>query len=246
MPGSLNPLQSQNPNALSNFFDPPALTPLPVNPILRLVLILWTIAAFSPIAQAQLHPPPPPPGMILDQAKVMLPEATVLLSKKLRAAATERGILVYIVTVRSLEVSSSKQRERLANLSHFYRDDWLDKRVGVLFLIDDESGNAMLAASELANKDFPPLQRNILLEKPLSLANQEPLLRDKIEKTALAVIQVISKMQDDDRQTARREKFTDWTMVAFTASCLLAIIAGSWKRKKYSPSPVSPAAPAAS
>jgi hypothetical protein len=179
--------------------------------------------------------------MVLDQAKVMLPEATVLLSKKLRAAAAERGIWVYIVTVRSLEVPSSKQRERLANLAHFYRDDWLEKRVGVLFLIDDESGNAMLAASELANRDFPPLQRNLLLEKPLAAVNQEPLLRDKIEQTALVFIQVISKMQDDDRQTARREKITDWTMAAFTSACLLAIIAGSWKRKKYSPSPVSPA-----
>lgn len=236
MPGSQNPLQSQNPDEISDFLDPTTLIPL-----LRIILILWTISAVSPIAQAQLHPPPPPPGMVLDQAKVMLPEATVLLSKKLRAAAAERGIWVYIVTVRSLEVPSSKQRERLANLAHFYRDDWLEKRVGVLFLIDDESGNAMLAASELANRDFPPLQRNLLLEKPLAAVNQQPLLRDKIEQTALVFIQVISKMQDDDRQTARREKITDWTMAAFTSACLLAIIAGSWKRKKYSPSPVSPA-----
>lgn len=241
MPGSRNPLQSQNPDGISDFLDPTTLTPLPVHPLLRIILILWMISAFSPIAQAQLHPPPPPSGMVLDQAKVMLPESTVLLSKKLQAAAAERGIWVYIVTVRSLEVPASKQRERLANLAHFYRDDWLEKRVGVLFLIDDESGNAMLAASELANQQFPPLQRNLLLEKPLAAVNQEPLLRDKIEKTALVFIQVISKMQDDDRQTARREKITDWTMAAFTSACLLAIIAGSWKRKKYSPSPVSPA-----
>ncbi len=143
--------------------------------------------------------------MILDRGQVLLPERAVYLSQRLRAAASERSIWVYVVTLPSLEVPPSKQRERLVNLGDFYRDGWLKGRVGVVLLVDDESGAAMVAASEEANRQYPPLQRNMLLEEPLRDIQKESLRRDKVERTALAVVEVISRLQDEQRRKARRD-----------------------------------------
>lgn len=183
-------------------------------------------------ARAELVLPPAPAGFILDQGHVLLPEHAAALSQRLRAAAAERDIWVYVVTLPSLGVPPSKQRERLVNLGDFYRDGWLGGRVGVVLLFDDESGNAMVAASDEANRQFPPLQRNMLLEARLRLIQRESLLRDKVEKTALAVIDVISRMQDEERRNKRRDRLVYLAMAIIATAGVGTISFVKWVKAR--------------
>lgn len=176
--------------------------------------------------------PPAPAGFILDQGGVMLPEAAQALSRRLQTAAEERGIWVYVVTLPSLGVPASKQRERLVNLGDFYRRGWLQDRVGVVLLVDDESGAAMVASSESANRQYPPLQRNMLMDEPLRLLQKEPLRRDKIEKTALAVIEAISHLQDEEKKARRRDRWVNLTMALISVGGVTLLVWVKWVRER--------------
>ena len=191
----------------------------------------------APVLRAAMVLPPAPAGFILDTGQVLLPEAAAALSQRLRRAAEVRGIWIYVVTLPTLGVPPSKQRERLVNLGDFYRDGWLQGRVGVVLLVDDESGAAMIAASEAANRQYHPLQRNMLLEEPLRLIGQESLRRDKIEKTALAVLDVITRLQDEEKRNRRRDRLVSLTMGAVIAAGVALILFARWKRRKPAPRP---------
>ncbi|MCE9610961.1 MAG: hypothetical protein K8R23_12270 [Chthoniobacter sp.] len=176
--------------------------------------------------------PPPPPGLIQDAGNVLLPEAARALSERLQTAAVQRGIWVYVVTLPSLGVPPSKQRERLVNMGDLYRHGWLGDRVGVVLLVDDESGAAMIAASEAANRQYPPLQRNMLMEEPLRLLQKEPLRRDKIEKTALTVVAVISHLQDESEKSKRRDLWVNVAMAVISIAGVGLIVWVKWVREK--------------
>lgn len=196
--------------------------------------LLFALVAVSGL-HAEIELPPAPAGLILDKGQVFLPEAAAALSQRLRTAAGERGIWVYVVTLPTLEVPPSKQRERLRNLGDFYREGWLRDRVGVVLLVDDESGTAMVAASEAANREYPPLLRNMLLEEPLRLIQKESLQRDKIEKTALAVVEVISHLQDEKWQAKRRDRRVYGSMGAVVVTGVVLILFVRWRRRKPVP-----------
>ena len=204
---------------------------LPKPPRLRFLLAgtVWLMGMLAG-ARGGSGPPPAPAGMILDQAHVLLPERATWLSQRLRAAAEERSIRVYVVTLQSLGVAPSVQKERLANLAHFYSDAWLGKSVGVMLLVDDESGAAIIVATDETNRVYPPFQRNILLDEPLRLVQRETLLRDKVEQTALAIVEVLRRLQDEDRAKERRERtvnrvFAGWmTALALGGTLLFLVI----------------------
>lgn len=207
------------------------------------VPLLALAALGQPVTVPGLHAemalPPAPSSFILDRGKVLLPESAAVLSQRLRTAAGERGIWVYVVTLPTLEVPPSKQRERLVNLGDFYRDGWLQDRVGVVLLFDDESGAAMVAASDAANRQYPPLQRNMLLEEPLRLIQKESFRRDKIEKTALAVVDAISQLQDEERQAKRRDRLVNLGMGAVISCGIALLLFVRWKRRKSVPATVA-------
>jgi hypothetical protein len=173
--------------------------------------------------------PPAPAGLILDKGNVLLPEHAAALSQRLRAAAAERGIWVYVVTVPTLGVPPSKQQERLVHLGDSYRDGWLKGRIGVVIFVDDESGAAMVAASEVINRRYPPLRRNMLLEEPLRLIGRETLRRDKIEKTALALVDVISRLQDDEQQAKHRDRMVALSLGGVLAAGVALLLFVRWK-----------------
>ena len=216
------------------------LSNLPMSPLRPLQKLQYAIAVLgifvvAPGLRAQMALPPAPAGFILDQGQVLLPEAAVALSQRLRVAAEERGIWVYVVTLPTLGVPPSKQKERLVNLGDFYRHGWLGDRVGVVLLVDDESGAAMVAASEAANRQYPPLRRNMLLEEPLRLIGRETLRRDKIEKTALAVVDVISRLQEEEKQAKRRDRRVGLALGAVLAAGMALLLFARWKLGKSTP-----------
>lgn len=210
---------------------------LPMYLLRHLRVLLFAFAALGQLVavsglRAETALPPAPSSFILDRGNVLLPGAAATLSQRLRAAAEERGIWVYVVTLPSLGVPPSKQRERLVNMGDLYRSGWLGDRVGVVLLVDDESGAAMVAASDEANRRYPPLQRNILLEEPLRLIGKESLQRDKIEKTALAVVDVISRLQDEERQAKQRDRRVALSMGSVISGGVALLLFVHWKRRK--------------
>lgn len=195
-------------------------------------LLLASLLISLACAQGERELPLAPAGMILDQGQVLLPERAAILSQRLKVAAEERGIWVYVVTLPSLGVPASKQRKRLINLGDFYRNGWLKDRVGVVLLFDDESGSAMVAASEEANRQYPPLQRNMQLEETLRLIRRESLRRDKVEKTALAVIEVISRLEDDKLKKKRRDQLVNLAMAGIAIAGVGVIVLVRWARSR--------------
>jgi len=181
------------------------------------------LASARPDTQAAVALPPAPEGMILDQSRVLLPERAEELSMRLTALRGERSIWIYVVTVPSLGVAPSVQRERLSNLGHFYADGWLADRLGVVFLIDDESQAAIIVASTEADRQFPPLQRNLLMQDPLREVQREKFLRDKVEGTTLVIVDVLSGLQDEAKRAARRDRVVN-TLMAVTAVIGIAVL----------------------
>jgi hypothetical protein len=115
------------------------------------------------------------------------------------------------------------------HLGDLYRDGWLKGRIGVVIFVDDESGAGMLAASEVINRRYPPLRRNMLLEEPLRLIGRETLRRDKIEKTALALVDVISRLQDDEQQAKHRDRMVALSLVGVLAAGVALLLFVRWK-----------------
>jgi uncharacterized membrane protein YgcG len=204
-----------------------------------LFLFLGVVLLFSVPARGEGVPvlPPAPDGMILDKGRVFLPERAAALSERLTAAARERSIWVYVVTVPSLGVLPSVQKERLSNLAHFYTDGWLREKVGLVLLVDDESGGAIIVASDEANRQFPPLQRNLLMRDPLRFVQRERFLRDKTERTALSIVEVISGMQDEAKKTARRNRIINLVMAVIAISGVSLVLLVKWKRPNRGGSP---------
>ena len=213
---------------------------LPMCVLQHLRVLLFALAAYGQLVAvpglcADLVLPPAPAGFILDRGNVLLPGPAAALSQRLRVAAEERGIWVYVVTLPTLDVPPSKQRERLMNLGDFYRDGWLRDRVGVVLLVDDESGAAMVASSDEANRQYPPFQRNMLLEEPLRLIGKESLRRDKIEKTALAVVEVISRLQDEQKRAKQRDRRVAASMGVVIVAGVALLLFVRWKLGKFAP-----------
>jgi len=175
--------------------------------------------------------PDAPDGLILDEGKILLPERAAELSERLVAMMRERGISIYVVTVPSLGVPPSIQHERLSNLAHLYVDRWLQGLVGVVFLVDDESQAAIIVASAEADRQFPPLRRKLLMKDPLQSVQREKFLRDKVERTTLVIVDVLSGLQDEAKRAARRDRMVNTMMAVIACVGLLVVILARGKNR---------------
>ncbi len=169
--------------------------------------------------------PPAPDGMILDQARIFLPDRASALSERLQASARERSIRIYVVTVRSLEVPPSRRMERLSKLGHSYADAWLKDAVGVVFLVDDESGTSIFVSSPEADKVLPPWRRNMIVVDSIKWEREDTLLREKAERAALIMLESLSTAQTEVEKVARRDRVITFILaaVAITGVALLII-----------------------
>jgi len=174
--------------------------------------------------------PDAPDGLILDEGKILLPERAAELSERLVAMMRERGISIYVVTVPSLGVPPSIQHERLSNLAHLYVDRWLQGLVGVVFLVDDESQAAIIVASAEADRQMPPLRRNLLMQDPLRAVQREKFLRDKVEGTTLVIVDVLSGLQDEAKRAARRDRVINLMMAVIAIAGVALVLLVKWKK----------------
>ena len=202
----------------------------------------------APATQATPAPPPhepvppAPDGLILDQARVLLPEATARLSARL-VAARATGIHVYVVSVTSLRVPASKQSDRLIERTKEYSDAWLGHKVGGVVLFDDQSGLMTVEVSKETNRLFTSFAVEEKIKDALQNFHQSGLARDKVEFTAQTLVEILSQLQSDHTKETRRQRTANLLMGGVALLGIgLAIYSAVAKPKTPSVGPSAPAA----
>ena len=155
--------------------------------------------------------PPPPTGLLLDQAHVLLPEATALLSARL-VAARAADVHVYVVTIRSLGVPPSKQGDQLQETVRDFLKAWLPHEVGAVILFDDESGLMTVELSKETDQRFASFAVERDLRELLAKAQESGLAREKLEQIAQIVAETLSQRQTTWAKAARKERTANLIM----------------------------------
>jgi hypothetical protein len=141
--------------------------------------------------------------MILDQAHVFLPEAASRLSARLLAARAE-NVYVYVITIASLKVPSSKQMDRLDEVAQEYSEAWTPRAVGAVILFDDEGGLMNVLASAETDRRFASLAVEMALKGSVAKAQESGLAREKLELSAEIVVDTLCRLQADATKAAHR------------------------------------------
>ena len=185
--------------------------------------------------------PPAPAGLILDQAHVLLPEIDARLSAKL-AKALALDVHVYVVTIPSLHTPTSKQFDRLQELSTAYSSAWNKRNVGAVILFDDESGLITVDLSKLTSERFTTFAVEDKLKIPLGEAQKTGLAREKIERFGELTAATLSKLQTEYLKESRRQRISN--LIMGTVALLgigLAIFSAIPKRQTQSGTAPEPA-----
>lgn len=174
----------------------------------------------------------------MDKAGLLLPERAAALNAELMAGAREYGIWIYVLTLPTLSVNPSQKHENLARLAHRYADLWTKDQTAMIILFDDESRDAIVVASDEANRRFPPFTRNLVLTEPLATITQGPALtREKMEQAAKLTLDILVRLQAQERAGVRRQRIVNSLMtVFFTTSGGLLLYLHLRKRR---PAPAS-------
>jgi hypothetical protein len=152
-----------------------------------------------------------PPGPILDQANVLRQEGTAHLTAHLTAARAH-DVWVYVLTVPSLKVLPSRQRETLENLAKRYSEAWIPGKVGAVVVFDDEGGLMSAETSAEAARRFSEVAIQIGLEEALTKIQEGGPSRVKLERSATVVADVLCKFQADYREDSGRQRTTNLIM----------------------------------
>lgn len=154
---------------------------------------------------------PKPTGPILDQAKVLQPEGTARLTDHLTAARAN-DVWVYVLTVHSLNVLPSRQRDTLENLARRHAKAWMPKTVGAVLVFDDEGGLMSAETTAEAERRFSKVAIQIGLEEAMQRTPQEGPSREKLERSATVLADVLSGLQAKYREESRRQRTTNLIM----------------------------------
>lgn len=193
---------------------------------------------FATLGRGAADPfPEKPAGQVADFAKVLLPERAAALNAYLVAGAREQKISVYVLTVPSLGVPPSQQGPQMSALAHGYAERWMPGAVGVIILFVDTNAQVIVVGSTETDRRFPPWSRNLALADPLrEIERSGELAREKLERTAITVFQIISQLQDQVRNEARRKRNISLAMGAIVLAGLAGILSSTlWRRRRVSP-----------
>lgn len=180
--------------------------------------------------------PEKPARFVADEAGVLLPERAEALNQFLTTGARERGISIYLLTVRSLWVPPSQKKSRLAVLGHRYADRWIKDAVGMVMLFEDETGDAAVISSQETDRQFPPLQRKMALSDPLRrIQHGEGLTRDKLEGTVTTLFTTLSQLQDQAKADARRHRIVNSVMGCVAIVGVALIWYSTFRKRRTTP-----------
>lgn len=157
--------------------------------------------------------PPAPPGLILDNAAVFHPEAAARLSAYL-SAARAKEVHVFVATLPSLGVRSSKQTERLSERAREIVKVWLPHKIGAVILFDDESGLMSVDLSAETESRFTGFAVEDSLREPLRVIQESGLARDKLEGSAKIVVDTLVALQTKWIADTRHHQISNLIMAA--------------------------------
>lgn len=167
---------------------------------------------------------PVPPGPLLDQAQVLQPDGAARLSALLTAARAQ-DVWIYVLTVPSLGVLPSRQREKLESLAKQYVTAWTPETVGAVLIFDGEGGLMSVETSAEAARRFSDVALQIGLREPLEKIQHEGLSRDKLERSAKAMADALCRLQAQSRDENRRQRTTNLIMAGIA---LLGLALALW------------------
>jgi len=154
-------------------------------------------------AEEPLLPLPAEP--ILDQAGVLRPDAVERLHTALTAARA-KDVWIYVLTVPSLQVLPSKQKEKLEATAKRYAKAWTPKTVGAIILFDDEGGLMSMETSKEAGRRFSDVAIQIAMEERTAKLQTEGLAREKLEKITLVAAEALCQLQAQYVEDSRRQR----------------------------------------
>ena len=96
----------------------------------------------APASTAPEEVPPKPPSHILDDLHVLRPDMTADLSARLTAAAREKDVHVFLITVQR------RKHEDLEKLAARLTKTWTKGLIGAVVAFDDDTGSMTIATSE--------------------------------------------------------------------------------------------------
>ncbi len=210
---------------------------LAVFPLSR-ALAQETGAAFTgvlPKIEEELALLPKPDSMLLDAATVFQPAKVQELAALLQTAR-EKDVWVYVLTVPTLRVTASKQREALEVLAKRYIKAWLPSQAGAIVLFDDESGLVTIELSAEATHRFSEIVLQIELVEPVGKAQMDGLSREKLENVSRVVVEVLSRLQAKHAAEVRRQRTANAIMAGLAiVGVALLIRSATGTRSKVDP-----------
>lgn len=200
----------------------------------------------SPGGEAVEHEPvpPAPAGFVLDQAHTLLPAAAADMSARLTTAAAA-DVHIYVVTVKSLGVPASQQRDRVSKRAKEYAAGWLGDKVGAILLFDDEGGLMSIELSKGTDLRFTIFAVEAEMKAALSQISERELARDKIVLTSQIVTDALFKRQSVYVKGTHRQHIANLIMGGITLLGIgLAIYSALSKPKAEVDIAARPAPPA--
>ena len=175
--------------------------------------------------------PPKPPGHILDDLHVLRPDMTADLSARLTAAAREKDVHVFLITVQR------RKREDLEKLATRITKSWTKGVIGAVVAFDDDTGSMTISTSERLDNEFPSVQFNMLFrDRLLATSRASELSRDKLFETATVLATGIGDMKTAAEREARRGFIANLIMGAIALLGVgLAIFSAIGKPKDAAP-----------
>ena len=121
------------------------------------------------------------------------------LSARLAAAAREKDVHIYLLTV------PRHKTEEVETLGEKLSKTWLKDLLGAVIIFDDDTGKMTVTASDRVEKEFTSLQLNLLLRSTLlTTTRADQLSRDKLFAIAnLLASGLVELKASADRETHR-------------------------------------------
>lgn len=186
--------------------------------LLSLAMILQTTSM-----SADEKVPEPPENYILDQGRVFPQEVIDRLSASLRACAHDYDLHIYVVTVPTLKVMPSREREKLEAFGDAVTEAWTKDRVGAVIVFDDEAGWVTVGASDEAEKHFSSVAINMMFKDPLVQTRKKHLSPDKLEAAAMVLVRGMTELRIRENQEAHHRRIV---RIIFGSVFLIALILG--------------------
>ncbi len=174
---------------------------------------------------AEIDIPAQPANHLLDQGKAFTPEVASRLADRLGAAARDRDVHVYVMTVGTLNVMPSRAAETLDQTLKAARAKWLADQVGAVIIFDNETGRAVAAASDTALKLFPADAVNAALKDPELQSKKKHLAPEHLETTVSILLRHMTDLRAKTDEENRRRRARNW-MVGGSAIVVVLLVAG--------------------